>query len=132
MFNDVQMLDPCITAQLSHMACLTAFVEAGILKSLSMSFGSALSAFSSNGSDICTALLEHESPSNISWIGSIQAFLLLIIGTVTGPLYDAGYFRTLLFTGVALISIGWMMTSLCTSYYQIILAQAVCQGLGAG
>lgn len=25
-----------------------------------------------------------------------------------------------------------MMTSLCTSYYQVILAQAVCQGLGAG
>lgn len=32
-------------------------------------------------------LLSHESPSNISWIGSIQAFLLLLIGVITGPLF---------------------------------------------
>lgn len=32
-------------------------------------------------------LLSHESPSNISWIGSIQAFLLLLVGVFTGPLF---------------------------------------------
>jgi hypothetical protein len=32
-------------------------------------------------------LLRTESPSNISWIGSIQAFLLLLVGVITGPLF---------------------------------------------
>lgn len=76
--------------------------------------------------------LSDESPSNISWIGSIQSFLLLVIGVITGPLYDAGYFRALILTGTSLIVLGFMMTSLCTQYWQVILAQAICIGLGQG
>lgn len=34
-----------------------------------------------------------KSPSDISWIGSIQVFLVFFIGTFTGRLTDAGYFR---------------------------------------
>jgi hypothetical protein len=33
------------------------------------------------------------SESDISWIGSIQVFLTFFIGTFTGRLIDAGYFR---------------------------------------
>lgn len=96
-------------------------------------------------------LLSHESPSNISWIGSIQAFLLLLVGVVTGPLFgkpvpypsppissktdnflDAGLFRPLLFTGTFLVVFGMMMTSIATTYWEIILAQAVCMGIGLG
>ena len=76
--------------------------------------------------------LSDESPSNISWIGSIQSFLLLVIGVITGPLYDAGYFRALILTGTSLIVLGFMMTSLCTQYWLVILAQAICIGLGQG
>jgi MFS family permease len=79
-----------------------------------------------------TNLLQDQSPSNISWIGSIQAFLLLIIGVVTGPAYDAGYFRALISLGAFLIPFGFMMTSLSTEYWQIMLAQALCIGLGNG
>ncbi|ERF73598.1 hypothetical protein EPUS_00851 [Endocarpon pusillum Z07020] len=79
-----------------------------------------------------TNLLQDESPSNVSWIGSIQAFLLLIVGVITGPAYDAGYFRTLICLGTFLIPFGFMMTSLSTEYWQIMLAQAVCIGLGNG
>jgi MFS family permease len=79
-----------------------------------------------------TALLQDQSPSNISWIGSIQAFLLLLVGVITGPAYDAGYFRTLISLGAFLIPFGLMMTSLCSEYWQIMLAQAVCVGLGNG
>lgn len=78
------------------------------------------------------ALLSNQSPSNISWIGSIQAFLLLLVGVVTGPLYDAGYFRALVITGSFLVVLGLMMTSVCTHYWQIMLAQGVCIGLGQG
>ncbi len=79
-----------------------------------------------------TNLLQDQSPSNISWIGSVQAFLLLIVGVITGPLYDAGYFRALISLGAFLIPFGFMMTSLCSKYWQIMLAQAICIGLGNG
>ena len=37
--------------------------------------------------------ITNESSSNISWIGSIQAFFLIFGGVVSGPLYDMGYLR---------------------------------------
>ncbi|KIM75826.1 hypothetical protein PILCRDRAFT_78516 [Piloderma croceum F 1598] len=70
--------------------------------------------------------------SAISWIGSIQGFLLLIIGMLMGPIFDMGYFRTLLAVGSFLTVFGMMMTSISTKYYQIFLAQGVCVGLGSG
>ena len=72
------------------------------------------------------------SPSNISWIGSIQAFLLLLVGVISGPVYDAGYFRYLITAGAVLIPLGFMMTSLAQEYWQTMLAQAFCIGLGNG
>lgn len=77
-------------------------------------------------------LLNQESPSNISWVGSIGAFLLLIIGVATGPIYDAGYFRTLVAVGSFLVVFGMMMTSICKSYWEVMLAQGLCVGLGSG
>lgn len=79
-----------------------------------------------------TDLLTSSSPSSISWIGSIQAFLLLFVGALTGPIYDAGYFRELLIAGAIMLVLGQMMLSLCHAYWQIILAQAFCIGIGTG
>ncbi|RYP60502.1 hypothetical protein DL770_009979 [Monosporascus sp. CRB-9-2] len=70
--------------------------------------------------------------SNISWIGSIQSFLLQFAGLIAGPVYDRGYLRLLLVTGSFLIVFGMMMLSLCTEYWQALLAQAFCVGIGAG
>ncbi|EAS33852.3 MFS monocarboxylate transporter [Coccidioides immitis RS] len=78
------------------------------------------------------AILSQESPSTISWIGSIQSFLLLFIGAVTGPLFDAGYSRHLLISGTFLVPFGLMMTSVAKSFWQILLAQGFCLGLGCG
>lgn len=72
------------------------------------------------------------SPSTIAWIGSAQSFLMLLFGALTGPLFDAGHFRTLLTTGSLLIVLGMMMTSMSHSYWQIMLSQAICMGLGMG
>jgi MFS family permease len=77
-------------------------------------------------------LLKDQSSSNISWIGAIQAFLLLVVGVVTGPLYDAGYFYVLVATGSILIVVGFMALSVCTEYWQVLLAQAFCVGVGNG
>lgn len=72
------------------------------------------------------------SASAISWIGSVQMALCLVLGIITGPLHDHGYFYHLLYTGSFLVVLGQMMLSLCTSYYQVFLSQGVCMGLGAG
>ena len=77
-------------------------------------------------------LLRHEPPAAISWVGSVQSFLLDFVGPLMGPIYDAGYVRPLILTGTFLIVFGHMMLSLCTSYWQVFLSQAVCVGVGAG
>ena len=79
-----------------------------------------------------TGLLSDSTPSAISWIGSVQAFLLMMVGAITGPVYDAGYFRHLLIGGSLLAVFGQMMLSLCTEYWQVFLAQALCIGIGSG
>jgi len=52
------------------------------------------------------------------------------VGVVMGPLYDAGYMRSLLVSGTLLITLGFMTTSICTTFWQVLLAQGVCIGLG--
>jgi MFS family permease len=73
-----------------------------------------------------------EDSSNISWVGSIQAFLVLVGGLVSGPLYDRGFLRHLVVVGAFLVVFGHMMLSLATQYWQVVLAQGFCIGLGAG
>ncbi|UNI18573.1 hypothetical protein JDV02_004833 [Purpureocillium takamizusanense] len=72
------------------------------------------------------------SSSAISWIGAVQSSLLLLLGIISGPLYDAGYFHALVYGGVFLINVGQMMLSLCAEYYQALLAQGFCIGVGCG
>lgn len=71
-------------------------------------------------------------PSTISWIGSIQVFFLFFIGTFTGRLTDAGYFRPILLLGSVFQLVGIFATSFCTTYWQLFLAQGVCMGIGNG
>ncbi|EHK16893.1 uncharacterized protein TRIVIDRAFT_161984 [Trichoderma virens Gv29-8] len=77
-------------------------------------------------------ILLHMSPSSIAWVGSVQSALLLVVGVISGPLFDSGYFYALLPIGTFLVVLGMMMTSLSTKYYQIMLAQGICVGIGAG
>lgn len=72
------------------------------------------------------------SSSNIAWIGSIQSFLILSIGCVTGPVYDRGYLRLLLLLGTFGVVFGFMMLSLSKTFWQALLSQGFCVGLGAG
>lgn len=79
-----------------------------------------------------TDLLTAETSSSISWIGSVQGALLFFVGVLSGPLFDAGYFKQLLIAGLFLIVLGQFMTSLCSAYWQVMLAQGICIGLGMG
>lgn len=73
-----------------------------------------------------------ESSSSISWIGAIQAFVVLSVGAFVGPIYDRGYFRALLLVGGSLIVFGHMMLSLCHEFWQCLLAQGFVIGIGGG
>lgn len=70
--------------------------------------------------------------SDISWIGSLQSFLMLLVGGLTGPVFDAGHLRLLLIVGTFGVAFGHMMLSLVHEYWEALLAQAFVIGLGAG
>lgn len=79
-----------------------------------------------------STLIPNVSNSDISWIGSIQAFLLCSATVFAGPIYDYGHPRLLVIFGTVLVVFGMMMTSLCSEYWQLMLAQGLCVGFGAG
>ena len=58
--------------------------------------------------------------------------MVLIVGFASGPFYDKGHLRILLFVGSFGIVFGHMMLSLCTNYWEVLLAQGFCVGIGAG
>ncbi|MBE3050292.1 MFS transporter, partial [Candidatus Bathyarchaeota archaeon] len=70
--------------------------------------------------------------SQISWIGSVQIFLTFAMCTVSGRLSDAGFNHATVAAGGALAVFGTFMTSLATEYWQILLAQGICTGIGLG
>lgn len=77
-------------------------------------------------------LLRHKSPSDIAWIGALRGFLLIGVGVLSGPAFDAGYCKELLLAALFLLTFGHMMTSLCHEYWQVVLAQGLVVGLGIG
>ncbi|KAL3481215.1 major facilitator superfamily domain-containing protein [Aspergillus californicus] len=77
-------------------------------------------------------MLSSMPSSSIAWVGSLQSFLLMLFGVVTGPLFDAGYFRALLGFGTVMLPFGLMMTSLSSKFWHLILAQGICVGLACG
>lgn len=77
-------------------------------------------------------LLTSSSPSAISWIGTVQGWLLVLVGVLSGPLFDLGYFRPMLYIGNFMVVLGIMMTSLSTKYWQVFLSQGICMGFGSG
>lgn len=76
--------------------------------------------------------LPSQSPSSVSWIGSVQTSLLFAVGVFSGRAADTGHFRHVLFAGVFLQVLGVTMASLGTTYWQLFLSQGLCQGLGNG
>lgn len=79
-----------------------------------------------------TNYLVNHSVSSIAWIGTLQSALLLIIGVISGPLFDKGWLKPVLVTASILLVLAVMLLSLCTQYYQIMLAQGVLAGIASG
>lgn len=70
--------------------------------------------------------------SKVSWIGTMQLFLVYFVGAFSGRAMDAGYYRLNLAVGLLLQLGGVFGTSFATKYWQLFLAQGLCQGLGNG
>ncbi|MCJ1422336.1 hypothetical protein MMC29_000216 [Sticta canariensis] len=71
-------------------------------------------------------------PSAVSWIGTMQIFLLLGVGILSGRATDAGLVHETVFVGTFLAVIGLFTASLSTQFYQLFLSQGICIGLGMG
>ncbi|KAI0672576.1 MFS general substrate transporter [Trametes maxima] len=78
--------------------------------------------------------LSHVSPSNISWIGSVQLFLMYAPAVLVGTAFDAGYFHYVQIAGSLLLVLSIFMLSLVqpNAYYQVFLAQGLGIGLSVG
>lgn len=78
-----------------------------------------------------THQLSHKSASQISWIGSIQIFFLFAVGIFGGPLFDR-FGSVIMWPAAVAYLFSVFMTSLCTEYYQFILAQGILAGICMG
>jgi sugar phosphate permease len=74
----------------------------------------------------------NSTQADIAWVGSLSLFLLFFLGTLSGPLMDRGHFRSLLAVGCGFQILGAFSTSAVSTYWQLILAQGVVQGIGNG
>jgi len=54
------------------------------------------------------------------------------VAIVVGPMFDLGYFRSLLAVGTVLITIGMFLVGITEQFYQVLLTQGVLMGLGMG
>src|SRR6201996_9098122 len=90
-----------------------------------VSYGSFQTYYTSGG-----GITDEHKPSNIAWIGSVEALLTLLGAALAGKWFDAGYFRILMVIGTFITVFGLMMTSLATKYYQVMLAQGIVTGAG--
>ncbi|KAJ6483628.1 major facilitator superfamily domain-containing protein [Mycena vitilis] len=79
------------------------------------------------------AYLPNSSASAISWIGSVNLFIILSGGFIAGRLHDRGYFYFLMYGGSLLMALSLFMLSLARpgQLYQVFLAQGVANGIGA-
>ncbi|EHY54198.1 MFS-type transporter [Exophiala dermatitidis] len=73
-----------------------------------------------------------ETQSTVSWVGSVQLWVVFVVSAFSGRALDAGLFIPTLFIGTVIQVIGIFMTSLCKVFWQLVLAQGICTGLGSG
>ncbi|KAK1752337.1 MFS general substrate transporter [Echria macrotheca] len=76
--------------------------------------------------------LRDYSPSAIAWIGSIQTFAQFSATLLSGPATDRYGPMVLIWPFSVLLVVAFMLTSLCTEYYQFFLCQGILLGFSCG
>ena len=74
----------------------------------------------------------HYSASSVAWVGTVNLCLIYFAGVFSGRAMDTGHYRTCTAVGLSLQLIGVFTTSISTEYWQLILSQGLCQGIGNG
>lgn len=74
--------------------------------------------------------LSDYSASTVSWITSMQVFILVVGGVFFGRLAEMYGPQKLAMFGTVFTITGIMTTSVCTEYYQFFLAQGLCTSIG--
>ena len=72
------------------------------------------------------------STSDIAWIGTVQGSLVLIVGIISGPLFDRGLLKLIMIPASMGLVVSMMMLSLSTEYYQLMLCQGFLFGICGG
>ncbi|KAL1977787.1 hypothetical protein VTN31DRAFT_646 [Thermomyces dupontii] len=75
--------------------------------------------------------LQHRSPDDVAWVGSLAAFLQFAAGSIGGPLFDR-FGAIVIHVSSVLYVFAIMMISLCTEYWHFMLAQGVLLGTAMG
>ncbi|KAL1616950.1 hypothetical protein SLS56_011217 [Neofusicoccum ribis] len=78
-----------------------------------------------------TEILKSDSSSSISWILTMQLFLMFFLSQPVGMIVDMFGPRAILMPTSLLAVAGLVSLSFATQYWQIFLAQSLCFGLGA-
>ena len=73
-----------------------------------------------------------ETQTVISWVGSVLLWMIFATSVVSGRALDAGLFTPTLFIGSIVQLLGIFANSLCHNFWQLVLAQGLCTGLGSG
>ena len=71
----------------------------------------------------------HLNASTISWIGSIQIFLLFAGGVLSGAATDRGYFRQVYISGSIFQIVGIFCQAESTTFWQLFASQGLCIGI---
>ncbi|EEH22285.2 hypothetical protein PABG_04496 [Paracoccidioides brasiliensis Pb03] len=138
--RDVEQQKPAAEPPADPMRDAGAYPEGGI-EAWTVVFGGFCGLFVSFGWITCIGVfqdfyqnnqLKNYSPSKIAWIPSLETCMMFVVAPICGKVFDNYGPRHLLLIGTFLHVFGLMMTSISTSYYQILLAQGICSPLGAG
>ncbi|KAJ7327511.1 MFS general substrate transporter [Mycena albidolilacea] len=77
-------------------------------------------------------LLHHSSPSEISWIGSMQHAMIFLPALIVGRLFDMGYYRVPFAAGSLLVVLTTFLVPQCKVYWHFMLCQGFGVGIGSG
>ncbi|OIW31158.1 MFS general substrate transporter [Coniochaeta ligniaria NRRL 30616] len=80
---------------------------------------------------VSTHQLSHYDSGTIGWIFSLYTFLCFFLGIYIGPIFDKYGPRYLILGGTIALAVSLMLLSICTQYWQFLLAFGLLSGLAS-